>query len=42
MARAIKASVNIDKLKVCLIQPEGLFERIYKKSRTILFSMGLH
>lgn len=31
MGRTIKASVNIDKLKVCLLQPDGLFERIYKE-----------
>lgn len=40
MARAIKASVNIDKLKVCLIQPEGLFERIYKKEQDYIIFNG--
>lgn len=29
MARTIKASVNIDKLKVCMMQPDGLFEQMY-------------
>lgn len=31
MGRTIKVSVNLDKLKVCLLQPDGLFERIYKE-----------
>ena len=40
MGRTIKASVNIDKLKVCLIQPEGLFERIYKHEQDYIVFNG--
>ena len=40
MGRTIKASVNIDKLKVCLIQPEGLFERIYKHEQDYIVFKG--
>ena len=40
MGRTIKVSVNIDKLKVCLIQPEGLFERIYKHEQDYIVFNG--
>lgn len=40
MGRTIKASVNIDKLKVCLIQPEGLFEKIYNEEQDYIIFDG--